>query len=75
MLNHNTIISNILFILGGAVNVYRREQLCIKSSGKPEGKRKLGRPRRRWRDNISMSLCAEIGVAWTRLTWLKLGIN
>ena len=24
--------------------------------GKPEGKRQLGRPRRRWEDNISMDL-------------------
>jgi hypothetical protein len=24
--------------------------------GKPEGKRPLGRPRRRWNDNISMDL-------------------
>ena len=25
-------------------------------AGKPEGKRPLGRPRRRWRDNIKMDL-------------------
>jgi len=34
---------------------------------KPEGKRSLGRPRRRWEDNIEMDL-QEIrlgGVAWT----------
>jgi hypothetical protein len=24
--------------------------------GKPDGKRKLGRPRRRWEDNIKMDL-------------------
>jgi hypothetical protein len=29
--------------------------------GKPEGKRPLGRPRRRWMDNIKMDLL-EIGV-------------
>ena len=28
--------------------------------GKPEGKRPLGRPRRRWRDNIKMNL-REVG--------------
>jgi hypothetical protein len=37
--------------------------------GKPEGKRPLGRPRRRWVDNISMDLgeagCG--GVDWTGL--------
>jgi hypothetical protein len=31
--------------------------------GKPEGKRPLGRPRRRWVDNIRMDL----GLLWTRL--------
>jgi hypothetical protein len=29
--------------------------------GKPEGKRPLGRPRRRWEDNIKMDL-REIGI-------------
>ena len=28
--------------------------------GKPEGKRSLGRPRRRWKDNIKMDL-REVG--------------
>jgi hypothetical protein len=36
-------------------NVYR---LLV---GKPEGKRTLGRPSRRWKDNIKMDLL-EIGV-------------
>jgi hypothetical protein len=38
--------------------------------GKPEGKRPLGRPRRRWEDGIRMDL-REIGsggVNWIRLT-------
>jgi hypothetical protein len=30
--------------------------------GKPEGKRSLGRPRRRWMDNIEMNLL-EIGLS------------
>ena len=30
--------------------------------GKPEGKKPLGRPRRRWVDNIRMGLCGECGV-------------
>jgi hypothetical protein len=29
--------------------------------GKPEGKRPLGRPRRRWEDNIKMDLL-EVGI-------------
>jgi hypothetical protein len=37
--------------------------------GSPEGKRPLGRPRRRWEDNIKMDL-AEIGIGganWIRM--------
>jgi hypothetical protein len=37
--------------------------------GKPEGKRPLGRPRRRWQDNIKMDL-KEIG--WGGMDWLDL---
>jgi hypothetical protein len=39
------------------------------SVGKPEGKRPLGRTRRRW-DNIRMDL-QEVG-AWTGLGWLRI---
>jgi hypothetical protein len=38
--------------------------------GKPEGKRPLGRPRRRWEDNIKMDL-QEIGVGYG--DWIELG--
>jgi hypothetical protein len=34
--------------------------------GRPEGKRTLGRPRRRWEDNINMDL-REIGIDWGEL--------
>ena len=37
--------------------------------GKPEGKRPLGRPRRRWEDNIKMDL-QEVGVG--RRDWMEL---
>jgi hypothetical protein len=37
--------------------------------GKPEGKRPLGRPRRRWEDNIRMDL-REIG--WSGTDWIDL---
>jgi hypothetical protein len=40
--------------------------------GKPEGKRPLGRPRRRWVDNTRMDL-VEVGWAWTELVWLGIG--
>jgi hypothetical protein len=37
--------------------------------GKPEGKRPLGRPRRRWVDNIKMNL-RELG--WNGMDWIDL---
>ena len=37
--------------------------------GKPEGKRPLGRPRRRWEDNIKIDL-QEVGVG--RGDWMEL---
>jgi hypothetical protein len=39
---------------------------------KPEGKRPLGRPRRKWEDNIKMDL-QELGLRmWTGLSWLSI---
>jgi hypothetical protein len=53
--------------MGEKRNVYR---LLV---GKPEGRRPLGRPRRRWIDNIKMDLL-EIGLnLWTGLVWLRIG--
>jgi hypothetical protein len=42
--------------------------------GKPEGERPLGRPRRRWEDNIKMYL-GENGLIWTGLMWLRMGTS
>jgi hypothetical protein len=40
--------------------------------GKSEGKRPLGRPRRRWTDNSKMDL-QEVGCGvWTELSWLRI---
>jgi hypothetical protein len=49
--------------IGEKRNVYK---LLV---GKPEGKRPLGRPRRRWVDNIKIDL-AEIGLG--ELDWIGL---
>ena len=40
--------------------------------GKPEGKRPLGRPRRRWLDNIRMDL-QEVGCRY--VDWIGLAQN
>jgi hypothetical protein len=37
--------------------------------GKPEGRRPLGRPRRRWLDNIGMEL---VEVGWGDVDWIGL---
>jgi hypothetical protein len=41
--------------------------------GRPEGKRPLGRPRRRWEDDIKMNFKKWIVEAWTELIWLAIG--
>ena len=42
-------------------------------AGKPERKRPLGRPRRRWEDNIKMDLQEVVGVMGIRWIWLRIG--
>jgi hypothetical protein len=37
--------------------------------GKPEGRRPLGRPRRRWLDNIRVDL---VEVRWSDVDWIGL---
>jgi hypothetical protein len=37
--------------------------------GKPEGKRPLGRPRRRWVDNIKMDL---MKIGWDGVDWIDM---
>ena len=60
---HNAHTNGNVFRMGEERGVYR---VLV---GKPEGKRPLGRPRRRWVDNIRMDL-QEVGcghVDWTGL--------
>jgi hypothetical protein len=53
--------------MGEGRNVYRVLM------GKPEAKRPLGRPRRRWEFGIKMDL-REIGWGvWSGFTWLRIG--
>jgi hypothetical protein len=55
--------------MGEGRNVYR---VLV---GKPEGKRPVERPRRRWEDGIKMDL-REVGWGgvWSGFTWLRPGI-
>jgi hypothetical protein len=40
--------------------------------GKPENKRQLGRPRRRWVDNIEMDL---VEIGWGGVDWIGLVLD
>ena len=56
--------------MGGACSAYQGgEGVCRVLVGKPEGKRPLGRPRRRWDDNIKMDL-QEVGCGG--MDWIEL---
>jgi len=52
--------------MGGACGAYGGGKRCV--VGKPEEKRPLGRPRRRWEDNIKMDLREVGGVG----DWMEL---
>jgi hypothetical protein len=54
--------------MGGERNAYR---LLV---GKPEGKRPLGRPTRRWMDNIKMDI-EEIGWDGCGFVWPRIGTS
>jgi hypothetical protein len=55
--------------VGAGRNVYR---VLV---GKPEGKRPLERPRRRWEDGIKMDI-RDIGWGvWSGFTWLGTGVS
>jgi hypothetical protein len=58
-------------VIGGACSTYGEVRGVYRVLvGKPEGKRPLGRPRRRWEDNIRMDL-QEVGCGcedWIGLT-------
>jgi hypothetical protein len=41
--------------------------------GKPEGKRPIGRPRRRWEDGIKIHLREIVWGVWSGFTWLRIG--
>jgi hypothetical protein len=53
-----------------STNVEKRNS-CRILVGKPEGKGTLGKPRRRWVDDIKMHLRYD-GVVWTALIWLRI---
>jgi len=56
--------------MGGACSAYGEGRIVYRVLvGKPGGKRPLGRPRRRWEDNIKMDL-QEVGCGG--MDWIEL---
>ena len=68
--------------MGGAYSSYgERRDIYRVLVGKPEGKRPLGRPRRRWKNNIKMDLqeVGCVGMDWIELAqdrdWWRAFVN
>jgi hypothetical protein len=60
--------------MGGAFGAYGEERGMHRFLvGKPEGKRPLGRPRRRWRIILRRIFRKWEGVVRTRWSWLRIG--
>jgi hypothetical protein len=57
--------------MGWACGAYEGRGLHRVLVGKPEGRRPLWRPRRRWEDNIKMDL--QEGGFWTGWSGLRIG--
>jgi hypothetical protein len=55
--------------MGGACSTNGEEEAYRLLVGKPEGRRPLGRPRRKWLDNIRMDL---VEVGWSDVNWIGL---
>jgi hypothetical protein len=57
------ILVYVRYVTGDERNVYK---VLV---GKPEGKRPLGRSRRRWEDGTRMDLT---GIGWVSVEWIQL---
>jgi hypothetical protein len=59
--------------MGGASSAYGERRGVYRGlMGKPVGSRPLGRPRRRWEDNIKMDLREIRCGVWTGSSWLRM---
>jgi hypothetical protein len=60
--------------MGGAFSTYTKSRGVDRVLvGESEGKRPLGRPRRKWEDNIKIDLQKVRCTAWTGSIWLRIG--
>jgi hypothetical protein len=56
--------------MGGACSMYGEKRGAYRILvGGPEGRQTLGKPRRRWEDNIKMDLQ---DVGWVGMDWIEL---
>ena len=69
---HNEELSDLFRWTGNVALMGERRGVYRVLVGKPEGQRPLGRPRRRWEDNIKMDL-QEVGVGCG--DWMELAQN
>jgi hypothetical protein len=60
---------------GHVARMGEKRNACRILVGKPEGKRPLGRPRRRWVNNSKMDLRKKDGEVRTGLIWLRIETN
>jgi hypothetical protein len=60
---------------GHVARMGEERSLCKVLVGKSEGKRPLGRPRRKWEDWIRMDLRETGWGVWTGFDWLRIGIG
>jgi hypothetical protein len=56
--------------MGGSCNMHGKINAYMSAVEMPEGKRPLGRYRRRWEDNIKFDLKQGVSV-WAGLIWLR----
>jgi hypothetical protein len=57
---------------GHVARMGEKRTACRILVGKPEGKRPLGRSRRRWVDNIKMDL---IEIGWDGVDWIDIALH
>ena len=58
---------------GHVARIGERRNVFRVLMGKPEGKKPLERPRRRWEDNIKIDL-QDVGCGvWNGMSWLRIG--
>jgi hypothetical protein len=60
--------------MGGTCKMHERDETCIYKVlvGKPEGKRPLRRPRRRWEDDIKTDFKE---IVWQGVDWIRTGTS